>query len=314
MTDATGIEWARNSDGTPGSTFNPWTGCTKVSPACDNCYAESWAKRSGHVQWGNNPRRRTTASNWYQPIKWDADAKKRGIRRRVFCASLADVFDNQVDDVWRHDLWDLIHQTPNLDWLLLTKRPQNMRSMMPGSHMLSPWPNIWIGTTVENQQEANRRIPHLIDTPAVVRFLSCEPLLDIVYLLDVDRIDGYASDVLRGVRKEYGIPYRYLPGSIDWVIAGGESGPNARPSNPEWFRSLRDQCAYADVPFFFKQWGDHAPIGRSYNYEQAAAMANGRPFTHWSTGETTVRMGKKKAGRLLDGELHDAMPKLDADK
>jgi len=273
MADNTEISWAD-------ATFNPWVGCTKVSPACDHCYAEGWAKRSGLVEWGNHPRRRTSAANWRQPLKWNREAEATGVRKRVFCASLADVFDNQVPAEWRADLWRLIDETPNLDWLLLTKRPQNAAKMIEASrravlsagvdsrHVMWPWPNVWVGTTVENQEEADRRIPHLLAVPAARRFLSCEPLLGPIDL---------------GPRP-----------TLDWVIAGGESGPGARPAHPTWFRSLRDQCQTAGVAFHFKQWGEHAPTD--------AATDGG------DTREVMVRVGKKASGRLLDDREWNEFP------
>ncbi|HEX7896012.1 MAG TPA: DUF5131 family protein [Terriglobales bacterium] len=177
----TKIEWAD-------FTLNPWIGCTRVSAACDHCYAEALAHRYGWAEWGNHPRHRTSASTWKQPLKWNRDAAASGTRGRVFCASLADVFDNQAPEEWRDELWDLIEQCESLDWLLLTKRPQNILKMLPkryiarrwtdrGSRLTWPWPNVWLGTTVENQAEADRRIPHLLSVPAKVHFLSCEPLL-----------------------------------------------------------------------------------------------------------------------------------------
>ncbi len=213
-------------------TFNPWVGCTKVSPACDNCYAESWSKRSGQVNWGHGqPRRRTTEANWSKPIKWNRQAETEGIRRRVFCASLADVFDAEVDPMWRENLFNLIDITPALDWLLLTKRPKVAAEYFDGD--VVP-PNVWVGTTVENQKMADTRIPHLMSINAQVRFLSMEPLLEPVEL-------------------KVGI----LP---DWIIVGGESGANARPMNADWARRLRDLCAHFDVPFFFKQMTKKAEI------------------------------------------------------
>ncbi len=239
MGERTAIEWCHH-------TFNPWVGCTKVSPACDHCYAEGWAKRTGHPELWQGERRRTSASNWHQPIKWNRAAAAAGVRRRVFCASLADVFDNQVPPEWRADLWMLIHATQHLDWLLLTKRPQNMRDMVPWADPPSdPWPNVWLGTTVENEQEAERRLPHLLSLPACVRFLSCEPLLAPI-------------DLNRWLLDEHGDPY--LCPSIHWVICGGESGVGARPMHPDWARSLRDQCAAAGVPFFMKQMDKKTPI------------------------------------------------------
>lgn len=242
------IEWTDH-------TFNPWTGCQKVSPACDHCYAEGWAKRSGLVSWGPHAsRRRTSPANWRQPLKWDREAAEAGVRKRVFCASLADVFDNHgsITSGWHGDLWALIHRTPNLDWLLLTKRPQNIAKMLPESYGMPEWgegwPNVWLGTTVENQQEADRRILHLLTVPAIIHFLSCEPLLG-----PVDLGLGEWVSLFSGRFDDPPTP------QIDWVIAGGESGPERRPSDPDWFRSLRDQCGTAGVAFLFKQWGGLRP-------------------------------------------------------
>ncbi len=224
MAENSGIEWTTH-------TFNPWIGCTKVSPACDHCYAEAWDNRFGGERWGPHaPRTRT--KTWGNPVKWNRQAGLTGERPRVFCASLADVFDNHrsIEDAWRRELWKLIEDTPNLDWLLLTKRPQNVWKFAPARWMQDGFPpHVWIGTTVENQEEADRRIPHLAQLPARVRFLSCEPLVGPV------SIRRWVSD-------------------LHWVITGGESGNHFRPVDPQWFRDLRDDCARASVPFLFKQW------------------------------------------------------------
>lgn len=238
MGENSAIEWTDH-------TFNPWIGCTKVSPGCDRCYAETLATNRLGVAWGPHAeRRRTAESTWRQPLAWNRRAEREGKRARVFCASLADVFDNQVPGQWRSDLWRLIRNTPHLDWLLLTKRPQNIARMLPGPQdnclpeWGDGWTNVWLGTTAENQAEADRRIPHLLAVPAARHFLSCEPLLGPV------NITRWLTD-----GRDQAIP------ELDWVIAGGESGPGARPMHPDWARSLRDQCQAAGVPFFFKQWG-----------------------------------------------------------
>lgn len=321
MAENSGIEWTDH-------TFNPWTGCTKLSPACDHCYAEAWSKRSGIVEWGPRAnRRRTSPANWRKPLKWNEQAKAAGQRHRVFCASLADVFDNHksIDITWRMDLWALINQTPHLDWLLLTKRPQNIEKMLPHP-WIAGWRNVWLGTTVENQLEANRRIPELLKNPAAVHFLSCEPLLGPVHLLEhlgtsiristrFDPESGQCRD-RRSVR----------PG-IDWVITGGESGSRARPAHPNWFRDLRDQCAEAEVPFFFKQWGDwlpwepdSAPCWKRQDglVEDGNILfsANMDDDPKWDDGGTDQefgwvayqRVGKKAGGRELDGVVHDGYP------
>lgn len=255
MAENSGIEWTTH-------TFNPWTGCTAVSPACDGCYAEAWAKRSGHVQWGPHGERRRTKT-WGNPVKWNKAAEGASERPRVFCASLADVFDNHrsIQHQWRADLWHLIEDTPNLDWLLLTKRPQNIAKFVLPSWIAKGFPpNVWLGVTVENQEEANRRVPILLSLSARVRFLSCEPLLGPV---DLDQLRPDFSSWLD---------------HLSWVITGGESGGNFRPADPDWFRSLRDQCAAAGVPFLFKQW------------------------------EGTTQAKIKAKGRALDGLVHDGYP------
>jgi len=273
MAENSGIEWTHH-------TFNPVVGCTKISPACDNCYAETWAKRSGAPELWNGTRRKT--KTWGMPVKWNKEAGEKGIRYRVFCASLADVFDNQWEEQWRTDLWALIKTTPNLDWLLLTKRPQNIKKMLP-TDWGSGWPNVWLGVTIENQEEANRRLPHFMGINAAVKFLSCEPLLGPLDLEYPDEINP-KQYCCSGASNEcgcYGQPTSPpLLYDINWVIAGGESGPNFRAGNIDWFRSLRDQCVVWSVPFLFKQ------------YE----------------GPSTAAI--KKLGRELDGVVWDQYPNM----
>ena len=222
-------------------TFNPWWGCERVSPGCQHCYAETFAKRTGNAVWGKNADRRFFGDrHWNEPRKWDRAAAEAGRPALVFCASMADVFEDRDElDEHRERLFDLIAETPNLIWLLLTKRPQNVTAMVePSGWVGDPyrsWPrNVWIGTTVEDQQRADERLPHLARIPAPVRFLSCEPLLGPV-------------DLLHHVE------------SVDWVIVGGESGPGHRPLDLDHARSLRQQCLLWDVPFFFKQVGGRTP-------------------------------------------------------
>lgn len=248
------IEWTTH-------TFNPWEGCTKVSPGCSNCYAEARNKRfSAGKNWGKGaPRQRRSEAYWQQPLKWNFDARPSLVahRPRVFCASLADWLDDEVPIEWLADLLKLIHDTPNLDWLALSKRPENWRTRLNewASSRGAQWTrteseiakwmegeaprNVWIGTTVEDQQRADERIPALLTIPARVRFLSCEPLLEPVSLPTF-----YSSDGTSG----------FVPG-ISWVICGGESGHGARPMHPDWARSLRDQCQAAGAAFFMKQMG-----------------------------------------------------------
>jgi protein gp37 len=268
MSDRTNIEWADH-------TFNPWVGCSKISSACDHCYAERWAKRAGQAELWNGERRRTTGANWQRPIKWNRQAAAAGKRARVFCASLADVFDNQVPRRWRDDLWHRIDQTPNLDWLLLTKRPQNIAKMLPDPETgVKPWgngwPNVWLGVSAGNQEEVDRNIPILLATPAAVHFVSLEPLLGPIDLTRiklpsiVDPFDAFVGATwsqpasLNGARFFSSNIERKDRAKLDWVIVGGESGHNARPMHPDWVRPIRDQCDEASVPFFFKQWGEWA--------------------------------------------------------
>ena len=252
----TTIEWTATVDENgvshQGYSFNAWVGCTKVSPACDNCYAESWAKRSGSPELWQGERRRTTEANWRKPIKWNAEAEKLGIRYKVFCNSLADIFDNEIDPEWFGDLWRLIRATRNLDWLLLTKRIGNAVKMWPGGE----YKNVWLGATVINQEEANRDIPKLLAIPAAVRFLSIEPMLGPIDLRNVQPAERYELDALTGFDADQGMPFERL----DWIICGGESGPNARLMEYGWAADLRDQCRTAGVPFFMKQMTKKAPI------------------------------------------------------
>lgn len=353
MADATAIEWCD-------STFNPWMGCTKVSPACDNCYAAvSTPARTMEIVWGpGQPRRRTAPRNWTQPLAWDRalfmECRECGwraevdrshqkcgrchaganslqeARRRVFCASLADVFDNEVDPAWRRDLFKLIAETPNLDWLLLTKRVGNVLRLVkeiadlprPGSHagdlLAHQWrsgnppKNVWLGITVCDQKEANRDIPKLLAVHAAKRFLSMEPLLGPV---DLTRIDVFGGDAeiypLKGTTdcvNDEGEPTEDVP-ALDWVIVGGESGHGARPMHPDWARSLRDQCAEAGVPFVMKQWGEWVPISQ-LTEAQDRALWRSRVIAKPHEDQTNIDdvYGRvctvKSAVMHLDGSLH----------
>ncbi len=306
-------------------TFNPWEGCTKVSPGCAHCYAEARDMRfTGGIHWGKGaPRRRTSAANWKQPLKWDREAAPDlkaehpwfGPRPRVFCASLADWLDDEVEIAWLADLLDLIRQTPNLDWLLLTKRPQNwsarlhaaFRHGFDGDEWLSQWldgnapANVWLGTTAEDQVRADERIPVLLSIPAKVRFLSCEPLLGSV---DISAHRPRISETLESPLL--------LP---DWVICGGESGKGARPMHPDWARGLRDQCAAAGIAFHFKQWGEHSAEFRP-GVEVVMDTLKPNQAVTYGDGATNhvlyTRVGKIAAGRLLDGAEHNAFPEVRA--
>jgi len=217
----TKIEWTTH-------TFNPWWGCTKVTDGCKFCYAEALAKRYGNDVWGVGKARRIFGEkHWAEPLRWNAQAAREGERHRVFCASMADVFDPEAPESELQKLWELIRQTPYLDWQILTKRPEHIAANLPPDWGLG-YSNVWLGTSVEDERVI-KRISDLAAVPARVRFLSCEPLI------------GPLDDLpLKG---------------IDWVIVGGESGPKARPMQRAWVESILRQCREADVPFFFKQWG-----------------------------------------------------------
>ncbi len=287
------IEWTHH-------TFNPWWGCEKVSQACKFCYAEAWAKRVGEDIWGRRaPRRFFSEKHWQEPLKWNASAAKDKERRRVFCASMADVFEKRADlDAWRTKLWPVIEETPWLDWLLLTKRPENIGGMVPWK---MNWPsNIWLGTTVENQRYADERIPHLVSHAAACRFLSCEPLLGALDLAKWFPIGRIRSRKLADV-----YPFAARKDNfVDWIIAGGESGSSARPMHPDWARNLRDQCAKSGVAFHFKQWGHWSPI------EHGNEATRRQLILESATGKPVVMepLGKKAAGRLLDGRTWDQFP------
>lgn len=318
------IEWTDH-------TFNIVHGCTKVSPACQNCYAEAFSHRLGKDLWGIGKERQVMSERyWRQPLKWNQQADKQGVRKRVFCSSMADVFeDHPTVNQERAKLWNLIEQTPNLDWLLLTKRPENFGRFLPwtsehaGEYRLRYWPNVWLGTTVENQEWANKRIPKLLEVPAKVHFLSCEPLLGAIDLTYCNTAEFEYVNVLQPhqIAVDHSI-YENRPG-IDWVIVGGESGHGARPMHPSWVRSLRDQCVAASVPFFFKQWGEFAPIcempngdapGCSDYHKDASRVVlqiDGRIENAFPAGAMTMfKIGKKLAGRLIDGRMCNELPEV----
>lgn len=276
------IEWTHH-------TFNPWWGCVKVSPACDHCYAETWAKRLGEGLWGpHTPRRFFSDAHWKEPLRWDKEAAKEKVRLRVFCASMADVFENRPDLVAeRQRLLELIERTPNLDWLLLTKRIHLVRKQLPKGYDFPS--NVWLGATVEDQAAAQKRIKHLLEfnSPSV-RFLSCEPLLSAIDLTP------YLVRNNRGTR-------------VDWVIAGGESGSRARPMDPAWPASLQKQCSSAKVPFHFKQWGHWAPVDQVLDSLRKSTPV--RVIRKDGSEVSVAAIGKAKAGRVLAGKHWDQFPR-----
>lgn len=394
MAENSGIEWTTH-------TFNPWRGCAKIAPGCANCYADTMSKRSPRTLgiWGPNGTRVVASeAMWREPVKWNREAAcnirfdATSTRPRVFCASLADVFEDwqspmqdasglvvgacdrcgkwgrdaenswssccahrlnpvTIDDV-RARLFALIDATPNLDWLLLTKRPENIRRMWPRrcdckvkpgdihsalcrirSGNLSDHyrPNVWLGTSVATQEDAEQNIPHLLNCRDLspVLFVSAEPLLgdlgeDFIKRVKCPRCEDGMVDITGDGGLDFFGPRCTLCNGkgwgIDWLIVGGESGPNARPMHPSWVRSLRDQCAAAGVPFLMKQWGEWAeasqveggvdcmakiqaihPSGKLYKNSDTVPHGEGVAVIH--------RVGKKAAGRTLDGQIHDGYPK-----
>lgn len=226
----TRIEWTDH-------TWNPWIGCQRISPGCDHCYAEAmnnFRKWNGGAWGPHAPRKETSEQNWKKPFAWDRQARESGKRRLVFCASLADVFDNKAPEEARARLFQMIRRTEALDWLLLTKRPENIRKMLP-SDWDEGYDNVWLGTTAENQQWYEHRWPLLRKIPAKIRFISYEPALGPLNLRGWGRCP-------------------------DWVICGGESGASARYMEPQWAYHLRDQCRRLGVAFFLKQMTRKQPI------------------------------------------------------
>ena len=292
MGENSAISWTQH-------TWNPWLGCTKISPACDGCYAEALLDhRYGKVKWGGE-RVRTVESTWKVPFRWQKKAEKEGTRPFVFCASLADIFDNQVNPQWRADAFDVMRQTPNLVYLLLTKRPQNIVKLSDAAGGLPK--NAALGTTVEDPTRAAINLPALqvakIELQPLFTFGSLEPLLGNVW-----------------------IPPAFMP---DWIITGGETDQGthkARPTHPLWLRSIRDQAKAAGVPFHHKQNGEWVPWrpidGNISNHPIQHVMENGSqyyPGNFSSSMQSMIKVGKKLAGRLLDGVTHDEFPILKGD-
>ena len=317
----TRIEWAT-------TVWNPVTGCTPVSEGCRNCYAARFARRlAGRCGYPEDEPFRVTLhpERLREPLKW----KKP---RRVFVCSMGDLFHELVEEKFIAKIFAIMDLTKKHTYCLLTKRPERAFQLLssedfqfyigwfqsqavrefklpePENTEQWQWPfsNVWIGVTAENQEMADRRIPVLLQIPAAVRFVSCEPLLGPINLREVKvGSNGYGLffkvDTLTGWAHGYNEKTGHIKvsrndefGRIHWVICGGESGPNARPCHLDWVRSLRDQCQAAEVAFFFKSWGEHGP---AYGHGKLAGIEN-----------VMVKMGKKKAGRLLGGRMWDEVP------
>lgn len=261
------IEWTDK-------TWNPVTGCTKVSQGCKNCYAERMYERFH----GKGSFRTVTChtDRLSIPLKWKKPAM-------IFVNSMSDLFHPDVPFEFVRQVLATIHDTPTHTYQVLTKRPARMVEFfkwLKNSSLMVNFPNLWLGVSVENQAAADERIPLLMQVPAAVRFLSCEPLLG-----PVD-ISTY-------------LPAPYYPGRIDWVIVGGESGPGARPMHPDWARSLRDQCDWSKTAFFFKQWGTYGPTPGVFHHD--------KPHT-FEDGTVVYRASKVLNGSFLDNVLHSEYP------
>jgi protein gp37 len=328
MAETTAISWCD-------STNNPWKICTPVGPGCKNCYAAALSKRYGWGEYAAGvPRQRTSAANWKLPIRWNKakffecqDCHWRGegkdgrshrldfsycpacnstrireARRRVFCASLSDVFDNEVDPAWRADLFKMIEATPNLDWLLLTKRIGNAQRLVDDVAAAEGWitamdfgyrwpQNVWLGATVVNQEEVDRDVPKLLAVPARVRFLSIEPMLGEI---SFEGIFANPRDCRDGTN---------VLEVLDQIICGGESGPKARPFDLRWVRRLQEQCESAGVAFHWKQHGEW--LGTAPEHRKPDTFKRRKD---WGGGFESYWVGKAAAGRLLDGREHNGFP------
>ena len=283
MARNSGIDWTDH-------TWNPWQGCRKVSPGCANCYMYRDKRH-----FGQDPTTvvRSKPATFNAPLKWKDQA-------RVFVCSWSDFFIEDADP-WRGEVWQIMRQTPHLTYMLLTKRLENISARLPDD-----WPlkNIWLGVTAENQEQADKRIPTLLKIPAAKRFVSVEPMLELIDLKEWvwgNRCpDPQCGDSTWDHNCQLGEQ------KLHWVICGGETGPNARPMHPEWVRSLRNQCKAAEVSFYFKGWGewlheDHS-LCPDFHYED--------PKVHdWQgIGDHSFRVSRKKAGRLLDGREWNEVP------
>jgi protein gp37 len=323
MAGASHIEWT-------GHTWNPIAGCSILSPGCTHCYAMKDAWRFHHNPQLPHYRDLTKKVNgkpvWTGKVALGPDSillapLKRSKPTTYFVNSMSDLFHENVPDAWIDRIFAVMALCPQHTFQVLTKRAERMREYCRphagtwcptekqkplfsneilrdlGIARVGPLPNVWLGVSTERQQEADERIPHLIRTPAAVRFISAEPLLG--------PIDLTVPDIALGCHTA-GFP------DLDWIIVGGESGRGARPMNPAWVRSLRDQCADAGVAFFFKQWGEfvdgYADLRLPPNSNVERTRVRDDQVHHWSDTVASIRVGKKAAGRLLDGIEHNAMP------
>ncbi len=287
----TNIEWCKSEDGVKGKVWNPVTGCSKVSEGCRNCYAERMAKR---LKGMGKPHYRDGFAVRFHEDALNVDFGKKP--RRIFVNSMSDLFHKEVPFLFVHDVMKTIKKWPQHIFQILTKRVDTMLEYAK----VDPFPaNVWAGASCENQAEADTRIPKLLQVPAAVRFVSLEPMLGTI---ELQKGRGW----LMPFQHPLGLPQE-PPNPLDWVICGGESGPGARPMNPDWVRRVRDDCATAGIPFFFKQWGEWSsmPDGngnmcKRFKYQDVPA-GDGSHFRMF-------KVGKKAAGRILDGRTWDEFP------
>jgi protein gp37 len=313
MGQTTEILWADH-------TFNPWWGCHKISEGCAHCYADTFSKRVGFKIWGQDADRRMfTDDHFKDPIKWNKAAEKAGVMRSVFCGSMCDIFEDRMDlDTPRMRVFRMVPETPNLLWLFLTKRPEKALQLLP-SAWVGNWPrNVKVGVTIENQARLDERMEVVRSLhrrfPGISVFASCEPLLS-----PLDWQEPEWRKMGPNVNPNGYLQY------LDWVVAGGESGPGARPCHPDWARKLRDDCANRDdmcrpwpLPFLWKQWGDLIPVewhGRGqWVGQNGISYSVGPDPKHFELPDghhiNAFRVGKVSAGRLIDGKEHAQFPRL----
>lgn len=295
------IEWT-------GKTWNPITGCSRTSEGCKHCYAERMTKRLAAMGQAKYQGLLDDNGRFNSTLRFDEAALEIPLKRKQptvwFVNSMSDLFHKNVWFTWQAKIWAVMAKTPHHTYQILTKRADALPEIVGSlSNTYGVLPNVWLGVSVEDQRAADERIPHLLQTPAAVRFLSCEPLLGPVDLAEAMGDTAWKRTCGLLVNKNER-NYRRL----HWVIAGGESGPGARPMHPDWARSLRDQCVAMRVPFFMKQWGEWLPNASEYDCYQPAADYNRQ---HVMLGDVAmVRVGKKAAGRLLDGRTWDEMPEV----
>ena len=366
MADHTKIEWTD-------ATWNPITGCSVHSPGCTNCYAMKLAGTRMKHHWSRKGLTVDTKAGpvWTGEVRFNEEWLTQPLRwkrpRMIFVCAHADLFHEKVPDEWIDRIFAVMALCPQHTFQVLTKRADRMRVYIQGlrdgtrrlylnehEFVRAPYEggvpkNIWLGVSVEDQKRANERIPDLLATPAAVRWLSCEPLLGPLNLISISTMQFRGAELLNTLTGQpyglFGDECRYSVAGLNWIVAGGESGPGARPMHPDWARSLRDQCAAAGVPFLFKQWGEWLPIGRLYDddgdtdetiaAENMLLSARGREFDDgdWWTDPSDVqvvdsgmynwanenaqsppnvivikRAGKQAAGRLLDGIEHNGFP------